>query len=133
MSRRTDTYQDLTVWQLSMDLVIDSYKLIKQFPSIDRYGLENELFSSAVSIPTCIAEAHARSSTSVYLENIATAIGILARLETQILIAERLFYCNHTQREKFIEKLNSLKWLLVRLRKSFITKSDYRDAQTHEM
>jgi len=127
MTEQTSSYQDLTVWQLAMDLVVDCYKLVKQFPSVDRYGLETQLLKSAMDIPTSIAEAHARCSSSIYLENIATALGTLAQLETQVLIAERLYYCNAEQRNSFIEKMNSIKWLLIRLRKSFIRPSVNRE------
>lgn len=112
-----------------MDLVIDCYKLIKQFPSIERYGLETQLLKSAMDIPMSIAEAHVRSSVSIYMENIAMALGALAQLETQVLIAERLYYCNAEQRKRFIEKINSIKWLLIRLRKSFTRPSVDREVQ----
>lgn len=127
MTEQTSSYQDLTVWQLSMDLVVDCYKLVKQFPSVDRYGLETQLLKFAMEIPTYIADAHARSSVSIYTENITIALGALAQLETQVLIAERLYYCNADQRKRFIEKMNSIKWLLIRLRKSFTRPSVNRE------
>jgi four helix bundle protein len=118
-SRKTNGYEDLTVWQLAMDLAVDCHRLSKQFPSIDRSGFEASLFQTAMLLPEYIADAHARSSSSVYLENISLALGTVARVETCILLAERMRFCNGEQRKQIMDKLNSVRWLLVRLRNAF--------------
>ncbi len=50
------SYKDLTVWQKSMDLVEEVYRVSQLFPSEERFGLTNQVRRSAVSIPANIAE-----------------------------------------------------------------------------
>lgn len=84
------SYRDLDVWQCAMDLVNMVYKLTANFPVTERYGLVSQLQRASVSIPSNIAEGHARDSTREYLRFISIALGSLAELETQLLLAVRL-------------------------------------------
>lgn len=53
------------------------------------YGLGTQPQKCAVSIPSNIAEGHARDSTREYLRFVSIALGSVAELETQVLICER--------------------------------------------
>ncbi|MBN1548715.1 MAG: four helix bundle protein [Syntrophaceae bacterium] len=86
------SYKDLIVWQKSMVLVEMPYQVTKGFPKDEQYGLTNQLRRAAVSIPSNIAEGHARNSTAEYRNFLSIARGSLAEVETQLLIAERLKY-----------------------------------------
>ncbi|NQW37380.1 MAG: four helix bundle protein, partial [Flavobacteriales bacterium] len=44
------THKDLDVWQLSMEFVIDIYKLTSDFPKEEKYGLSSQMRRAAVSI-----------------------------------------------------------------------------------
>ncbi len=85
-------YQDLTVWQKAMDLVTEIYRISKTFPKEELYGLTNQMRRAAVSIPSNIAEGHARKSRVEYVNFLSIAQGSRAELETQLLIAVRLRY-----------------------------------------
>ncbi len=89
---RVKSYKDLLVWQKSLDLVEMIYQVSKAFPKEELYGLTNQLRRAAVSIPSNIAEGHARSSTAEFLRFLSIARGSLAEVETQLLIAHRLSY-----------------------------------------
>ena len=54
--RGMKTYKDLIVWQKSMDLVTEIYKITKTFPQEEKYGLISQIRRSAVSVPSNIAE-----------------------------------------------------------------------------
>jgi len=49
------THKDLDVWQLSMDFVVDIYKITRNFPSDEKFGLISQLRRASVSIPSNIA------------------------------------------------------------------------------
>ncbi len=90
------SYQDLKVWQLGMDLVIESYKLTREFPAAERFGLVSQIRRSAVSIPSNIAEGQGRHHLGDYLRFLSIANGSLKELETLVLIAARLAYVSAT-------------------------------------
>ncbi|NQU33033.1 MAG: four helix bundle protein [Bacteroidetes bacterium] len=39
MAKRIRSHKDVKIWQMSMDLVDDTYKLTKTFPGDERYFL----------------------------------------------------------------------------------------------
>ena len=129
MNPAKSSYQDLQVWQVSVELVVDCYRMAKQFPSIERFGLETELLRCAMTIPKSIADAWARRNTGIYLENITTSLGAIAQLETQILVAEKLNYCNPGQRHSLTEKMESIKWALIQMRRSLMRPAETRQAE----
>ena len=90
-------YRDLEVWQEGIDLVVDIYRLSRQFPDDERYALGNQLQRAAVSIPANIAEGHARTSRKEFLLFISIAMGSLAELETHLIIAQKLAYVKEAE------------------------------------
>jgi hypothetical protein len=50
------SYKELTVWQKSMDLVEEIYKITKSLPKAEAYGLSLQMQRAAISIPSNIAE-----------------------------------------------------------------------------
>ena len=55
-------FKELKVWQKSMDLAVDVYKITKTFPSDERFGLISQVNKCAVSVPSNIAEGAGRNS-----------------------------------------------------------------------
>ena len=53
-------HEDLEVWNKSIELVTDIYKLTQDFPQSEIYGLVSQMRRSAVSIPSNIAEGCSR-------------------------------------------------------------------------
>ncbi|MFP5404572.1 MAG: four helix bundle protein, partial [Gammaproteobacteria bacterium] len=86
------SYRDLSVWQLAMQLTEAIYAATRTFPQSELYALANQLQRAAVSIPSNIAEGHARNTTRDYLRFVSIAMGSLAEVETQLELATRLNY-----------------------------------------
>jgi four helix bundle protein len=85
-------YKDLEVWNKSMDLVADVYKVVKSFPQEEQYSLVSQIKRSAVSIPSNISEGASRKSKKEILQFLYIALGSASELETQLLISKRLGY-----------------------------------------
>lgn len=116
MAENGKGFRDLRVWQCGMDLVEEVYRLTKEFPKEELYGLTNQLRRTAVSIPTNIAEGQTRSHLREYLHFISTAQGSLAEVQTQIEIAGRLKYLSAEQLEPTLQRATSLTQQLYALR-----------------
>ena len=80
------SYKDLLVWQKSMALVKDIYRVTRSFPQDERFGLVSQLRRAAVSVPSNIAEGQSRHTSGEFVQFLSHAEGSLAELETQILI-----------------------------------------------
>ncbi|NCP61557.1 MAG: four helix bundle protein [Flavobacteriales bacterium] len=88
------SHKDLKVWQESMDLVIKIYKVSKDFPKNEVYGLSSQLRRAAVSIPSNIAEGAGRKGENEFIRFLYIALGSLSEVETQLEISQRLDYIN---------------------------------------
>ena len=84
------SYRDLLVWQRAMDLVVSSYRLAKNLPKEELYGLTSQIRRAATSVPANIAEGQGRRSTGQFLQFLGIANGSLLELETHFLAAEKL-------------------------------------------
>ncbi len=71
-----------------------------------------------VSIPSNIAEGHARDSTKDYLRFIAIARGSLAELETQTTIAKHLTYFDAESSNQLLARCEEESRMLTALRAS---------------
>ena len=85
-------YKDLIVWQKSMELVTEIYKIVKLLPKEETYALSDQMRRAAVSIPSNIAEGYSRNTDRELLQFLYIARGSKAELETQMIIAMNLGY-----------------------------------------
>ena len=107
-------HKDLDVWKKGMELVERVYSMSRAFPDSERFGLTSQIRRAAVSIPSNIAEGAARKSDKELLQFLSIAIGSLAELETQYLIAIRLGFL---EKDKSLTNLiNDEKQLLLGFR-----------------
>ena len=83
-------YQELIAWQKAMDLVAAVYGVSADLPTDERFGLTSQIGRAAVSIPSNIAEGHARSSTKDFARFVDIALGSVAEVETQLMLTVRL-------------------------------------------
>jgi four helix bundle protein len=91
-----------------MDLAVEAYHKTGLFPKHEAYGLSAQRQRAAVSVPSNIAEGHAREHRKEYLHHLSTAQASLAELETHAELAARLGYCSLQQLTAFLEKADSL-------------------------
>jgi len=111
----TNSYKDLIVWQKSMTLVVEIYKLTESFPKAEIYGLTSQMRRCAVSVPSNIAEGRRRGSKKDYRHFLIIAYGSGAELETQIEIAKRLQFNKNIDFIKVDSLLNEVMRMLNKI------------------
>ncbi len=86
---KTTSFRDLEVWQMSMQLVEEIYRVTRLMP-LDAFDLRRQLRRAAVSVPANIAEGWRRRSRLAYRNHVSIALGSQAELETELEIAVRI-------------------------------------------
>jgi four helix bundle protein len=92
MSEKIKSYEDLDVWKLGVELSIRCYRMVRELPDSEKYGLSSQMRRCAVSIPANIAEGHARRQPKPFLNHVNIALGSLAEWVTYLVVAERLHF-----------------------------------------
>lgn len=114
------TYRDLIVWQKSIELVIEIYKITRKFPKQEIYGLVNQIRRAVVGIPSNIAEGQGRGHLAEYVQFLRIAYGSAAEVETQLLISHKIDYINQNEYRRILgllyEIMKMLNSLLLKLK-----------------
>jgi len=116
------THRDLDVYKISMDWVVELYKITAKFPATEKFGLSSQVRRAGVSICSNIAEGAARNHPREYLQFLYVALGSVSEIETQLEIARRLGYISSIDHEK--KMLDRLRQMLVSLIQAIKRKSD---------
>ena len=116
------SFKDLQVWKIGMMLAEEVYRLTETFPKRETYALISQMQRAAVSVPSNIAEGHARDSTKEFLHYISIAMGSLDELETQLLLAGRLDYIDNTRTRSILSRTSELGRMLRGLQKTLKAK-----------
>ena len=74
-------YRKLRVWQIADRLAHEVYRITKNFPHTEQYGLVSQLRRAAVSVATNLVEGQARKGKREFKQFVATALGSLAEVE----------------------------------------------------
>ena len=112
------SFKDLVVWQKSMDLVIEIYRLIQLLPREELYGLSDQMRRAAVSIPSNIAEGQGRDSQNDFYRFLSIAQGSRAELETQLEICIKLNYLSKEDIAKVELLSEEIRKMLISLQKT---------------
>jgi four helix bundle protein len=99
-------FRDLEVWKLGKEIVLDVYRVTKDFPKEEMYGLISQMRRAVVSIPSNVAEGFNRKHNPEYRQLLYVALGSCAEHETQIEVANDLGFLSVGDRDKVLEKLD---------------------------
>ena len=111
-------YKELKVWQKSMNVTADIYKITEILPDREKFNLISQLCRSAVSIPSNIAEGAGRHSKKDFSNFLSIALGSAFELETQVILTEKLNYLTKTQIEQILSQLTEIQSMILGLKKS---------------
>ncbi|QWV92757.1 four helix bundle protein [Geomonas oryzisoli] len=117
------SYRDLKVWQVGVELVGQIYEITRSFPKSEVFGLTSQIQRAAVSVPSNIAEGHARGSRREFLHFLTISLGSLAELETQLLIGSRVGYLEAVILDGLLRQCDELGRMLRSLQRSLQSKA----------
>ena len=89
-------YKNVKAYQLAYKLVIEIYKVTKNFPNEETYGLTSQLRRAAVSIAANIVEGASRQHKRDYLNFLYTSRGSLAETEYLLNLSNSLSYIDNS-------------------------------------
>jgi len=97
-----ENFEKLNAWQSAKSLCILCYKLVKKFPSEEKFALGNQIRRASVSIPSNIAEGYSRKSTKDLERFLEIACGSTYEIITQITIAFELKYISEQEKVEIV-------------------------------
>lgn len=104
-----------------MDLVKLIYKITRQLPKSETFGLVSQTQRAAVSIPSNISEGSKREHKPEYIYFLSIANGSAAELETQLILIQDLYpQCNQEiiQAIDLLEEIQKMIYSFMRSLKS---------------
>lgn len=107
-------FKKLIVWSEAKKLTLLVYKLTKNFPKNEEFGLTIQMRRASVSVMSQIAEGWLRRSSKDKLRYLEIAIGSLLELENQGEIAYEVGYWNKSNYKKFDNQRARVGYLLFR-------------------
>jgi four helix bundle protein len=123
MEKTFRSYRDLEVWQRAMTPAREIYQATLRFPNEEKFGLVNQMRRAAVSIPSNLAEGHARPGSNEFRHFVSITMGSVAELETQIMLSADLGYLKVEAKDGLLSQLDTIGKMLRGLYKSLEAKS----------
>jgi four helix bundle protein len=107
------TYKDLKVWQKADEFALEIYRITRNFPKEEMYGLTSQLRRAALSVPTNIVEGYARKGDKELSRFVNIAIGSLAEVEYLLDFSRKLGYMTqdaHSKADTLRNEVGRLLW-----------------------
>lgn len=112
------SYRELEVWRVAMDLSAECYQITKAFPKDELFGMTSQIRRAAASIPANIAEGQGRESTKEFLNFLSISRGSLMEVETHPLLCQRVGLLTQEQIDPLLTLSDRISRMLSGLRKA---------------
>lgn len=116
-------FRNLKIWKNGIALVLAAYKLARDPPPEEKYGLKCQITRAAVSIPTNIAEGSSRSGKKDFKRFLEIALGSAFELETQLILIQQMNFCNNEYIKELLDSLHEEQKMI----RGFMKKLEDRD------
>jgi len=92
-----NSFEDMPVWQKSMKLAVEIFRLTEGLPRKEDYGLTSQIRNSALSVSGNLAEGFGRKHTKDKLNFYYNSRGSLAETKSHLIYGEKVGYFNMDQ------------------------------------
>ena len=106
-------FRKLKVWEKGHRLTLEIYRITKQFPQEEMYGLKSQTRRSCASIPTNIAEGCGRDSDAELARFLHIAMGSASELQYLLLLSEDLDLIDQSDYETSTRDVVEIKQMLA--------------------
>lgn len=113
------SFEKLNVWQNARQFVVDVYKLLNKYPTIERYALCDQIRRASISVASNIAEGSSRSSTKEQIHFIEIAYGSLMETYCQLQLSVDLEYIQPEDLITIKTEIDAIAKMLTNLRAYF--------------
>jgi len=93
---KLESFEDLSVWHKSHQLVLTIYRMTNEFPREEKFGLVAQMRRAAVSIPANIAEGFKKRGLRDKINFYNIAQGSLEELRYYVILAHDLGFVKET-------------------------------------
>ncbi len=130
-------FRELKVWEKSHSLCLSIYKLTKNFPIEEKYGLTSQIRRASSSVPTNIAEGCGHDSDKNFIRFLRIGSGSISEVEYLLFLSKDLEYITKDSYKELLEEVVSIKKMIYSLIKSvdkqFLTDTQYLIAIKNEI
>jgi four helix bundle protein len=113
------SYKNLNVYQDAKSLVVDVYKLLKLFPTEEKYALCDQIRRAVISITSNIAEGMNRMSDKEKTHFLGIAYASMMEVDSQLDVSVELGYLTQEQYNKIEDKIDCIARQLSALRSKY--------------
>jgi len=119
-SKKIESFEQLTVWQISQELAVDIYTVTKNFPSDELFAITNQLRRAASSISANIAEGFGRQTIKDKVHFYVMAYGSLLEVKNFLYLSNKLTYLGDRDLEDLLLECTDCQKLINASKKSLI-------------
>jgi four helix bundle protein len=101
-------FQDLIVWQKAHQFVLSVYRISKEFPREEIYGLTSQFRRAAISVPANIAEGFKKRGRPDKVRFMNVAQGSLEECRYYLILTNDLKYGDTTKLSSQLEEVSKL-------------------------
>lgn len=113
--------EDLKVWQKSIELAKQVYKVVAELPDNEKYGLTSQIKRCTVSIASNIAEGAGRNSNKEFKHFLGIANGSSYELHTQLILVYELNLIEKNKIEDILNLIIEIQKMIYSFQKSLET------------
>ena len=124
---KIESFEELEVWQKAHELTLLMYKLTRDFPKEERYGLTSQMRRASSSIAANIVEGYGRRTTKELLRSLRIANGETEEVRYFSILSRDLGYFGQEEFAQINQLCLSISQLLSALGRS-LKKAAAREA-----
>jgi len=112
------SFTDLNAWKEAHKLTLLVYKVTRNFPKEETFGLTSQIRRAAVSVESCIAEGFARFHYKDRLNFYYDSRGSVSEVESQSITSRDLEYMNESDFKEIFDQAEKVGRILSGLIRS---------------